>query len=124
MNSLSWFIYLADVAASMQGLLTGITIISSILYPAAWVIYGLVSEMESDRQREAYAVSRRKVTRLAVTAFLIAAPLNVILPSKNTMYAIAASEIGERVSKTEIANDAVKAVHAWIKKQITEDKPK
>jgi hypothetical protein len=43
------------------------------------------------------------------------------------MYAIAASEIGERVIKTPevqgITSDATKALHSWIKKQIeTENK--
>lgn len=40
-------------------------------------------------------------------------------PSKETVYAIAASEMGERALQTPLASKAGKALEAWLDKQIT-----
>lgn len=42
----------------------------------------------------------------------------VATPSKNTMYAIAASEIGEDVIKSQTASKAFRAFDAWLDKQL------
>ena len=46
------------------------------------------------------------------------------MPDRNTMYAIAASQVGEKIATSEIAkgvaDDAPKALQLWIKKQITQ----
>ena len=84
--------------------------------------------MSKDRQ-QAYADfntnGRNFVHRFApwmIVCFVGAA----IIPAQKTMYAIAASQVGEQVVKSEavqgIANDATKALQIWIKKQIEPDK--
>lgn len=45
------------------------------------------------------------------------------MPSKDTVYAIAASEMGESVLKSETGSLATQALNAWLKKQITPTAP-
>lgn len=40
-------------------------------------------------------------------------------PSKDTVYAIAASQLGEHVIKTPLASKAEQALEAWLNRQIT-----
>ena len=62
----------------------------------------------------------------SLSAALISMTVSVFSPSRDTMYAIAASQIGERVIQNEavqgIANDATKALQQWIKRQLADDK--
>jgi hypothetical protein len=48
------------------------------------------------------------------------------MPSKNTMYAMAASQMGEKVVSNqtvqEVGGDVAKALQSWIKSQIEERK--
>ena len=44
--------------------------------------------------------------------------VSLAVPSKDTVYAIAASEVGEEIVKSETAGKAVKALNAWLDKQI------
>ena len=46
----------------------------------------------------------------------------IVTPEKKTLYAIAASEYGEQIIKSEIGNDATKALQQWIKRQIEPEK--
>lgn len=124
MNQLSWFVYLADVVTS-AGTIIGIgTAFAIVGWLGAWFVYALASEYEGEKRRAEMAANRNKVTRTAMIFIFIAVPFLVFLPNKNTMYAIAASEMGEQLSKTEIANDAMKALHSWIKKQLKEEPAK
>lgn len=46
-----------------------------------------------------------------------------VLPSRDTMYAIAASQVGEQALKTPLAEKAEKALEAWLNKQTKTDNP-
>lgn len=52
--------------------------------------------------------------------------LAALFPSKSTMYAIAASQAGEKIAQSEqvrgIADEATKALQQWIKRQIEPEK--
>lgn len=106
MNSVSWFIYVAQVSQSIGSLFVGfgaVILICCVAYTVACAIE--------------YGEARFARTRF----FVLGATLLVIgnlMPHQNTMYAIAASQVGEQIVKTEIATDATKALHSWIKKQI------
>jgi hypothetical protein len=51
-----------------------------------------------------------------VPVLLIA--VSVLIPSKDTMYAIAASELGEEVVKSAIGQKSIKALEQWIDSQL------
>lgn len=116
MNSLSWFLYLIDVVSNVKTMAVGFLVAAGF----AWVGLNIsvpVTEGEVLEWGDFKKWWTRGVVIIAVCGALVS-----VLPSKNTMYAIAASEVGERVVKSEtvqgITTDATKALHQWIKRQI------
>lgn len=120
MNSVSWFLYFTDVVGNLGILLTGVTVTSICGAVVAAFIFGFCIIEEEDTK------TPLKALKWSVAILAISSLSNVLLPSKNTLYAIAASQVGEQVIKNEavqgIANDATKALQQWIKKQLTEEK--
>jgi hypothetical protein len=64
----------------------------------------------------------RKATRGAILVVAISLPIDILIPSKSTMYAMTALSLGEKLAETPtakgLAADAAKAVQIWIDKQI------
>jgi hypothetical protein len=120
MNSLSWFIYGADVVGNVSHILSALLCFTLL----AWTALNIsvpVTEGEVLEWEHYSAWWRRGLYTLVIGGFALA-----FIPSKNTLYAIAASEIGETVAKHDavqsVASDAAKALHSWIKKQIEPSK--
>jgi hypothetical protein len=104
MNSLSWFLYFADVVTNF-----GITIvILTLLFGSGFFIFSVFQYVDKSDSKFF------KWNLLTVFLLLFAS----IIPSKNTMYAIAASEIGEEVAKSDIGKKSLKAIEQWIDAQI------
>jgi hypothetical protein len=120
MNSLSWLIYLADVTGSLDSACTG-TLIAMGVVGGLSLIFGPLIAMELDIDDLAGLVRKAIKTGVIVAAVLLS--IIVITPSQNTIYAIAASELGEEVLKSSTATKAQKALDAWLDKQIGEIKP-
>lgn len=103
MNSLSWFLYFADVPRSLRlflflvGLILILGGISASIFGFAedckkWVVFGLSS--------------------IGISLFFWA--VTVLIPSKNTMYAIAVSELGQQAVESELGKKGMEALEAWI----------
>jgi hypothetical protein len=143
MNTLSWLIYGADLAGNVQGA-SSVLCIGGV---AGYGLYRLVSAIEPDfsadpakrwdadlrehrRWPSLYAKpegerpqpGKRPVWIAWVVS--ISLVLSVVTPSRNTLYAIAASEMGERALQTATASKAVQALNAWLDKQITPSEAK
>jgi hypothetical protein len=112
MNSLSWVLYLADIVG---GLANGAIAVCIVLALAALMVPMI---MDGYDEKEA----RNKVMKRLAIVFGICASIAVFVPSKNTIYAIAASEYGAEALKTPEATKARQALNAWLDKQI-EQKP-
>lgn len=115
MNSLSWFLYLSNVVANLQPLFgisgtIGVVVAGFLL--AAFFIEGW-------KPGSSYGV---KVFFASLFFIFIAC----LIPSKSTMYAIAASQMGERIvaapEMSGVTSDAEKALRKWIRKQIEDEK--
>lgn len=107
MNSLSWFLYLADVVGNLSGAIVAIAIILIIssLFGAFFYV----------------AANERKPPMYFAWCFTGASAMLFLasfLPSKNTMYAIAASELGQKAVESELGGKALKAVEQWIEGQV------
>lgn len=133
MNSISWFLYLAGVSGSIGSAAAPLFVFSTI--GAALATIGGVFVHAGDyswitpEQKAWWEARRAQCATAAKTLWRVAAvllALIVLTPSQSTMYAIAASQVGEQVVRSEavqgIANDATKALQIWIKKQIDPDK--
>lgn len=129
MNSLSWFLYLSDTLPSLSNTLSFFGALAAIVSAIGFAMTFLNTDSTREDNMARYAryqsTGRQLLSRAAPWAiglFLIA----TVIPSSKTMYAIAASEVGEQVIKSEavqgVANDATKALQQWIKRQIEPEK--
>ena len=122
MNSVSWFIYTAQVAGSLGSLFCFLGGSLMFLCMCRFVFPRVVNFMDDREKKDANFLPPLPVSRafmgLAV-GFLV---IGNLMPEKKTMYAIAASQIGERVASSDavqgLAGDATKALQQWIKRQI------
>lgn len=129
MNSVSWFLYLADAMSSLSGVLVFFGVLATLMVCLGVFMSLLNTDSTSKDRQQRYADFNANGTRFIrgfvpwmILCFVVAA----IIPAQKTMYAIAASQVGEQVVKSEavqgVANDAAKALQIWIKKQIDPDK--
>lgn len=120
MNSLSWFLYATNVVENIGILLFLLLVFSGICFGILNIAVP-ASEGQVLEWKDYKLWWTRGLVTIITCGFILA-----FLPSKNTMYAIAASQIGEKVSESEmvqgVANDATKALQQWIKKQIEPEK--
>lgn len=120
MNELSRLIYWADVSGR-----TGNAIIAFVVIVA---LVGGVTTIVGFTAAESYSTDSANVpkwrklgfralflTPTLMVALIVAA---VLAPSRDAMYAIAASQMGERLIATPTANKAVRALDAWLDRQI------
>jgi len=114
-NKLSLFIYLADVLRNI----CGIFVVSGIIGSSFCGVLLLASVLSDDDEDKTTAKSLlKKYTWIPVFSFLVAS----LIPSQSTMYAIAASEMGEQVLTSSTMTKAQKAVDMWLDKQIENNK--
>lgn len=105
MNSLSWFLYLADVIPNFSilfGLLSGGAAVAAGISLMAW----------GDK------VVQGKVPVLFIFSSVLAASIASSIPSKQTIYLIAGSEAGETVVTSQEGQEILNDVKAIIKQQL------
>jgi hypothetical protein len=138
MNNLSLVIYLAEVIPNIGGIFLFTTIFSVIVTVISGIVY-LVSRTEayeSERmghkhfrlQEEKNAALGARIFRWATVAFCVSViPANII-PKRDTIMMIAASEFGETALKSddvqEIVNPAKKILKNWINDQLAQSEKK
>jgi len=112
MNSLSWAIYAADLcqSAGVCGTLVFMGAGGAGLIAA---IGAAIDDPSGFNTRRGWGAGKR----FFITAIL-AAIITVPIPSKETVYAIIASEYGEQLLHTQTASKAKKALDAWLDKQV------
>jgi len=118
MNTLSWLIY----AAGISGNLAGYAMFGVIACVIWFVGLQMAAQHAADFHKDADATLRRRLSMKSFPFAVAFAIISSVIPSKETVYAIAASEMGERAIATPTGGKAVKALNAWLDKQI-EDEP-
>jgi len=119
MNSLSWLLYAADVFGSVNNSAGILVLVSAfVALVSAFVFLPMLDCGATDEQLGA----NRKILKTSIIVFLSMLCVKAIFPSENTIYAIAASEMGEKALATPTATKAMKALDHWLDKQI-DDKP-
>ena len=114
MNDLSWLLYFADIADNLSGILRPI----SFVLITVSILMGLFLfpvNCEADKEFKLFYTTLFKNVLIATAIVSI---VSSVIPSKETLYAIAVSEVGEEVVKSETANKAVKALNTWLDRQI------
>ena len=122
MNSLSWMLYLADVTGSFSTVLSFSAIGGGLGGLVAVIAAAISTDLDNIGKAEKRPIFKTGwkagggFFKFAIAVALVAS----VIPSKTTIYAIAASEVGEDLAKTETATKAVKALDAWLDRQIAE----
>jgi predicted MFS family arabinose efflux permease len=117
LNALSWLIYLASVVSSIGVLAFTVAVLSVLVFLAGLMV--VCANID-----EGYESERNTGFKLLIGStrvFVICALLLVVLPGRDTIYAIAASEMGEELLNSETGSKAVKALDAWLDRQIADD---
>lgn len=122
MNSLSWMIYFADVVGGALVIL-GLLMFATAIFAGGATAIGFFKREENrsygaeDRDFQAgqrlFVAGRGKLWIPLVLAIAV-----VFTPSRETIYAIAASEMGETALNSETGGKAVQALNAWLDRQI------
>ena len=123
MNKLSWFLYLADIVPDMLlPILVPITLLGILISPMVFIgVIWLANENEGTYAKDrAEAYYNRVVyhAKWIIPLFLIIHTLNVLIPSRETIYLIAGSEVGEVVANSPEAKEILNDVKAVIKEQL------
>jgi hypothetical protein len=108
MNSLSQLLYFADVLPILSDTLAILTILGMVgvvVISIAFLCEGYFGKVKN------FIIG-------SLIVFVFMGITSIIIPSKNTIYAIAVSELGEDVYKSEIGKKATKAIEQWIDKQL------
>jgi uncharacterized membrane protein len=116
MNELSWMIYLAGVVGEVRAAAV-ITLVLGGLAASGVAVFGLLARHDYPEDAEWAVRFHAKCARLWWLPFAIMGFV-AITPSEGTIYAIAASEMGEDILNSETGGKAVKALDAWLDKQI------
>lgn len=121
MNELSWLLYLAELSES----LATIFVIIGFVLLVATVFLGIMSfqyreeyHSSDDHNKSVRLRCRRYAIGFGIICFILLI-FAAVLPSKNTVYAIAASEMGEHVLDSKTGSLATQALNSWLQKQIT-----
>ena len=123
MNSISWFLYLASFADKITGIAAVWGILLSlvvVMATVAWIVVFCTAAADKDAEKTLTLTTH--IWKVFVGWLIVMGVLYSVTPDSKTMYAIAASQVGEQVVKSEaaqgIANDATKALQQWIKRQL------
>lgn len=123
MNNLSWFIYLADTIPAIGKVFA----FSSFMCFTVTLCYAAAFCVEKDSTSSFVDESKLKCKKLfkngiiaAILSLLLAFACSLI-PSKNTIILIGASEFGEKLARSEavsgIVDPSIELLKAWIEQQ-------
>lgn len=121
MNSLSWLLWVAELSDKLSVM----AVIAGLFAAAGGLITTLLANFGDGFDAE----ERAHIWKFARRAWIvagIACSLLLLAPSKTTLLAIAASEIGHSVIETpeakEIKNEALRALRDWLKSHQAKEK--
>lgn len=118
MNNLSLLIYLADVAGDLNSFFVGTTFISIVVFLI--VLVAAIPMAEEHTSKDEWELWRKWFLGVPIV-FCVSFILSALTPSQETVYAIAASEMGEELVQSETGGKAVDALNSWLDSQIEEE---
>lgn len=104
MNSLSWFLYFASIVSDIKFLFILFGFLGGIGF-SVFCTYQTIEEQNTRYNKWLFVP--------ALSLFL-----GVLVPNQNTLYAIAASQMGEKALESSIGKKSLMAIEKWIDSQI------
>ena len=112
MNSLSWFLYLAEAGPSLAVTVGALSIFALLGVGIAAIFVPIFNDFSNTKTKPPY----KTMVSLCIVALLVSAAI----PSKDTIYLIAGSEAGEYVVTSPEGQEIINDIKAIIKSQIEE----
>lgn len=110
MNSLSWLIYFANVCGNI-GVLCVLVLIFGIASISVWAMAHCATKGDGTQEIS-------KPSKWLIAAIAIAGMVATLIPDKDALYAIAASEVGERAYNStlgqELSKEAIEALRGVL----------
>jgi hypothetical protein len=111
MNSLSWFLYLAETISNLQEFMFFILVVWGSVLGLYVFMCLLYTVLEGERPKYTPEM-------WMFVAFIILGVFANLIPSKNTIYLIAGSEVGEVVVTSEEGQAILNDIHEVIRAQL------
>jgi len=125
MNSLSWILYFVDVTYQVQGLLIAVMIVGWMIYAIWRAFVGIWASSIWSSDEDGVVEQKKKAQLLPIlpskwyfAATIAVSLLLTLIPSKDTVYMIAASEAGEYVVNTPEAQEMLGDLKSILKMQL------
>jgi hypothetical protein len=136
MNQLSWLLYGASVADNLRVFAALGFMAGAVAAPVAQFLRDGGARKLWDQEMENHLHYRslypnpptgerpeapfpyRPYAKAALIVALACIAIRVVIPPKDTLYAIAASQTGEQMIKSPTAQKVVQALDAWLDRQI------
>lgn len=127
MNSLSWFIYFIGVSSSISLFSFLVSMISLVVFLCICLAYILNrSDKFNEKEKHIYDevsgplyIYWRKVSIIVFSVFIT---IHILLPGRQTLILIGASEFGERMINSDkgqrILDPSYQLLEMWINKEI------
>jgi len=116
MNTLSWLIYLGGASSSLGFL----SVLFAFVLFSFIIIYVLIFFANQEDKIVLESIKIFPVKTMFILA-LLASISSCLLPSKETVYMIAASEIGQKVIESKNINGIVDSSLELVKQRINEE---
>lgn len=125
MNSLTWYIYLAEVFPNIVFSFV-FAAIASVAYIAMWAACNEDKYFEEKKEQVAFwnkqkATFRQIIMCITIPCCILFAITHIFLPGKKTMYLMAASELGEEVVLSEEATEIKNLLKEYLKKSLKDE---
>ena len=124
-DKLPWLLYFADILNGIYSILVVIVVVSSISIIAALAmkanIFFCDYEKEYEKDKERYFPTLNKILRISVVAWVIAALLNITIPSKETIYAYAGISIAETVTDNPVVGKIERLVNMKLDEMLKKE---
>lgn len=122
MNDLSWMIYLIEIAGNLSEIFGFLIFVGFILAAiASFIIFVIKSDdlFEDEKKKLPHI---KKYVRNVIIFLCFVTAMHVFVPSKKTMYMIAASQMGEKALNSETGNDVLDILKQRIKIELKKTK--
>lgn len=128
MNTLSWILYGADVAGSLGVFFGSIGAVCLFLFiPASVIAYLIVWNVGDNVEYGASQQYLRKIAKMLGVIGLVSVLISTLIPRRETIYMIAASEVGEVVVDSpearEILTELKKTIMSNLKSLQVDRRP-
>lgn len=125
MNDLSWIVYAADVVADFSVILTFAMVFSfavsvAMLVYGGWIKDGYHRKFGDEIWKKGNEIQKLAIKSAAIT-LIFCGTLLIAVPSKTTIYLIAASEAGHSVVSTPDAQELLDGISRILKKRIADE---